>query len=146
VGELGAKLAEHDEGQHGGLGILQERHRLGERHVSGPTLANISEQFGLSILVGKSVAIIADPRISARTDTAVLTERLLSISGEDTLSIPRKFLPVWNGRLSARISAHDQRAATHRRRLRLPGHGRLWRPAAGSANCSRYNGSTFGST
>jgi putative DNA primase/helicase len=76
------------------------RRLLGERHVSGPTLANISEQFGLSILVGKSVAIIADARISGRTDTAVLTERLLSISGEDTLSIPRKFLPDWNGKLT----------------------------------------------
>ena len=79
------------------------RRLLGERHVSGPTLANISEQFGLSILVGKSVAIIADARISGRTDTAVLTERLLSISGEDTLSIPRKFLPDWNGKLTTRF-------------------------------------------
>jgi putative DNA primase/helicase len=79
------------------------RRLLGERHVSGPTLANLSEQFGLSILIGKSVAIIADARISGRTDTAVLTERLLSISGEDTLSIPRKFLPDWNGKLTTRF-------------------------------------------
>jgi putative DNA primase/helicase len=79
------------------------RRLLGERHVSGPTLANLSEQFGLSILVGKAVAIIADARISGRTDTAVLTERLLSISGEDTLSIPRKFLPDWTGKLTTRF-------------------------------------------
>jgi putative DNA primase/helicase len=79
------------------------RRLLGERHVSGPTLAHISEQFGLSILVGKSVAIIADARISGRTDTGVLTERLLSISGEDTLSIPRKFLPDWTGKLTTRF-------------------------------------------
>jgi putative DNA primase/helicase len=79
------------------------RRLLGERHVSGPTLSNISEQFGLSILIGKSVAIIADARISGRTDTGVLTERLLSISGEDTLSIPRKFLPDWNGKLTTRF-------------------------------------------
>jgi putative DNA primase/helicase len=79
------------------------RRLLGERHVSGPTLSNISEQFGLSILIGKSVAIIADARISGRTDTAVLTERLLSISGEDALSIPRKFLPDWNGKLTTRF-------------------------------------------
>ena len=79
------------------------RQLLGERNVCGPTLANMSEQFGLSILIGKSVAIIADARISGRTDTAVVTERLLSISGEDTLSIPRKFLPDWNGKLSTRF-------------------------------------------
>jgi len=76
---------------------------LGDRNVCGPTLANLAEQFGLSILIGKSLAIVADARISGRTDTAVITERLLSISGEDTLSIPRKFLPDWNGKLPARF-------------------------------------------
>jgi putative DNA primase/helicase len=79
------------------------RRLLGDRNVCGPTLANMSEQFGLSILIGKSAAIIADARINGRTDTAVVTERLLSISGEDTLSVPRKFLPDWNGKLSARF-------------------------------------------
>ena len=34
---------------------------------------------------------------------AVLSERLLSISGEDTLSIPRKFLPDWTGKLPTRF-------------------------------------------
>ena len=76
---------------------------LGDRNVCGPTLSNMAEQFGLSILIGKSVAIIADARISGRTDTAVITERLLSISGEDTLSIPRKYLPDWNGKLPTRF-------------------------------------------
>ena len=79
------------------------RRLLGDRGVCGPTLANMSEQFGLSILIGKSTAIIADARISGRTDTAVITERLLSISGEDTLSIARKYLPDWNGKLSTRF-------------------------------------------
>ncbi len=79
------------------------RSLLGERHVCGPTLAHITEHFGLSSLVGKSVAIIADARISGRSDTALLTERLLSISGEDTLSIPRKFLPDWTGKLATRF-------------------------------------------
>lgn len=76
---------------------------LGDRHVCGPTLANMSEQFGLSVLLNKSVAIISDARLSGRSDTAVIAERLLSISGEDTLSIPRKFLPDWNGKLATRF-------------------------------------------
>jgi putative DNA primase/helicase len=80
------------------------RRLLGERSVCGPALANLGEQFGLATLIGKAAAIIADARISGRTDTAIVTERLLSISGEDTLSIPRKFLPDWNGKLSARIT------------------------------------------
>src|SRR5262249_23877058 len=76
---------------------------VGERNVCGPTLSNMSEQFGLSTLIGKSVAIIAYARISGRADTAVITERLLSISGEDVLSIPRKFLGDWTGKLATRF-------------------------------------------
>ena len=80
-----------------------KRRLIGERHVCGPTLGNMAEQFGMSILIGKSVAIIADARISGRTDTSVITERLLSITGEDTLSIPRKYLPDWTGKLPTRF-------------------------------------------
>ena len=49
--------------------------------------------FGLATLVGKSAAIIADARLSNRADASIVTERLLSISGEDTISVPRKYLP-----------------------------------------------------
>lgn len=79
------------------------RRLLGDRNVCGPTLANMGEQFGLSTLIGRSAAIIADARISGRTDTALVAERLLSISGEDTLSIPRKYLPDWTGKLATRF-------------------------------------------
>jgi len=37
--------------------------------------------------VNKSLAIISDARLSGRTDQAIVTERLLSISGEDSLTI-----------------------------------------------------------
>lgn len=80
------------------------RRLLGDRNVCGPTLANMAEPFGLSVLINTSAAIIADARISGRTDTAIVTERLLSISGEDTLSVPRKFLPDWNGKLTTRFT------------------------------------------
>jgi putative DNA primase/helicase len=79
------------------------RRLLGDRNVSGPTLASLGEQFGLMGLIGKSAAVISDARISGRTDTAIVTERLLSISGEDALSVPRKYLPDWTGKLSARF-------------------------------------------
>jgi putative DNA primase/helicase len=79
------------------------RKLLGARNVCGPTLANLGAQFGLQVLIGKSVAIIADARIGGRSDVAVITERLLSISGEDTLSVPRKFLPDSTGPLSTRF-------------------------------------------
>jgi putative DNA primase/helicase len=76
---------------------------LGDRNVCAPTLASAGQQFGLSVLVGKTAAIIADARISGRADTAVITEKLLSISGEDPQTIPRKFLPDWNGSLPTRF-------------------------------------------
>ena len=42
--------------------------------------------------------------------TAILKEeRLLSISGEDTLSIPRKFLADWTGKLSTRLESEERR-------------------------------------
>lgn len=79
------------------------RRLLGDRHVCSPTLANLGEPFGRHVLVGKSVAIIADARISGRTDAAVVAETLLSISGEDLQTIPRKYLPDWNGKLPTRF-------------------------------------------
>lgn len=79
------------------------RRLLGERNACAPTLANLGEQFGRAVLIGKTAAIIADARISGRTDSAVVAEALLSISGEDPQTIPRKFLPDWTGRLPTRF-------------------------------------------
>jgi putative DNA primase/helicase len=76
---------------------------LGARNVCAPLLANMGQQFGMSVFVGRTAAIIADARISGRADTAAITEKLLSISGEDPQTIPRKFLPDWNGFLPTRF-------------------------------------------
>lgn len=75
---------------------------LGAHNVAGPTLAGLGTNFGLSPLIGKPVAIIADARLKA-SDTSVITERLLSISGEDTLTIDRKYKEPWTGQLSSRF-------------------------------------------
>lgn len=76
---------------------------LGPANVVAPTLANLAQNFGLAPLIRKPLAIIADARIGARTDQAVVTERLLSISGEDFITIDRKFLPAWTGKLPTRF-------------------------------------------
>src|SRR5262249_476150 len=75
---------------------------IGEQAYCGPTLASFSSNFGLSPLIGKFVAVIPDARLGTM-GTAAITERLLSISGEDTLSIDRKHLPHWTGKLPARL-------------------------------------------
>jgi putative DNA primase/helicase len=63
---------------------------LGSRNVANPTLCSLTTNFGLWPLIGKPLAIIGDARLSGRTDHAIITERLLSISGEDSLTIDRK--------------------------------------------------------
>ncbi len=76
---------------------------VGERNVCSPTLAAFGRDFGKHVLIGKTVAIISDARIGGRTDTASVAETLLSISGEDSQTIERKFLPDWSGKLSTRF-------------------------------------------
>lgn len=76
---------------------------VGDGNVCGPTLASLQTNFGLATLLGKSVAIIADARLSGRNDQAVITERLLSISGEDTQTIDRKYQESVTTKLSSRL-------------------------------------------
>ena len=76
---------------------------LGQANVSAPTLASLEQNFGLAPLIGKRLAIIADARLGGRADQHRIAERLLSISGEDSLTVDRKFLPAWTGRLSTRF-------------------------------------------
>lgn len=77
---------------------------LGTDSVGGPTMSSLGENFGLEPLITKSLAIISDARLSGRVDRSGIVERLLSISGEDTMTVPRKFLPAWAGRLPTRFS------------------------------------------
>ncbi len=66
------------------------RAMLGSRNVVGPTLASLCQNFGLAPLIGKPVAIISDARVAPRNGS-MITERLLSISGEDALTVDRKY-------------------------------------------------------
>lgn len=63
---------------------------VGASNVCGPTTSSLGGPFGLQPLIGKSVAIVSDARFSGDIQTVV--ERLLCISGEDTLTIDRKHL------------------------------------------------------
>ena len=64
---------------------------VGQSNVVGPTLNSLAGDFGMSALINKPTAIIADARFSGRAaEQAVVLERLLSISGEDQQSINRK--------------------------------------------------------
>jgi len=75
---------------------------LGAENVVNPDLENLQQHFGLAGFIGKRVAIIGDARLKG-VDTSRLTSRLLSLSGEDAISIPRKNRDDWNGRLNVRV-------------------------------------------
>lgn len=76
---------------------------LGQENVCAPTLAGLQTQFGHATLIGKMAAIISDARLGGRADQHVIAERLLTISGEDTTTVQRKYLPDWNGHHSVRF-------------------------------------------
>lgn len=75
---------------------------VGRGHVVGPTLASLGTNFGLAPLLGKPLAIISDARLGS-TPGHVVVERLLSITGEDMLTIDRKFREPWSGKLPTRF-------------------------------------------
>lgn len=75
---------------------------VGRGNVAGPTLASLGTNFGLSPLLGKSLATISDARLGGANVHQVV-ERLLSISGEDFLTVDRKFKEPWTGKLSTRF-------------------------------------------
>lgn len=76
---------------------------LGDEAVVNPTLASLERPFGMAPLVGKTLAIIGDARLGGRNDQAQLVERLLSISGEDPISVDRKNRDPINVRLRTRV-------------------------------------------
>jgi putative DNA primase/helicase len=76
---------------------------VGRDNVVGPTVSSLSTNFGLQSLVGKSLAVFNDVRLGRHTDHAVLVERLLSITGEDTQTIPCKYKSDFTCKLPTRL-------------------------------------------
>ena len=76
---------------------------VGPANTAGPTLGSLGTPFGLWPLVGKSLGIVSDARLGRWTDSQVVVERLLSISGEDALTIDRKSLEPITVKLPTRL-------------------------------------------
>lgn len=76
---------------------------VGQDNTAGPTLSSLGQNFGLAPLIGRRLAIVSDARLSGRADQQVIVERLLAITGEDNLTIDRKFRDPWTGRLPVRF-------------------------------------------
>lgn len=76
---------------------------LGAFNTIGPTLSSLREQFGLQPFLNKTLALISDVRLNGRGNNNIVIERLLCISGEDSLTINRKSLPPITLKLPTRI-------------------------------------------
>ena len=89
----------------GGKGTIARvlRQLVGPGNVVGPTLASMGTNFGLQELVNRPLAIVSDARLGKGSSTSVVVERLLSISGEDALTIDRKYKDPWTGQLPTRF-------------------------------------------
>lgn len=87
----------------GGKGVITRvlQAMLGETNCIGPTLSSLGRNFGMQPLIDKTLAVISDARFKFGSD--VVTERLLSISGQDEMTIDRKYKEPWTGRLKARF-------------------------------------------
>jgi putative DNA primase/helicase len=88
----------------GGKGVIARilTAMIGRANVAGPTINAIGGEFGLAPLIGKSLAVISDARFVGKNSNIVV-ERLLSISGEDTLTVNRKYRDQWTGKLPSRL-------------------------------------------
>jgi putative DNA primase/helicase len=88
----------------GGKGVIARilTAMIGRKNVAGPTLNSLGGEFGLAPLIGKPLAVISDARFAGK-DASVVVERLLSISGEDTLTVNRKYRDQWSGKLPTRL-------------------------------------------
>mgnify|MGYP001563081109 CR=1 FL=1 len=76
---------------------------LGKENVVSPRLASFGKEFGLESLIGKQLALVSDARLGPKADLDAVAENILRVTGEDQISIPRKFLPDFTATLPTRI-------------------------------------------
>lgn len=88
-----------------GKGVISNvlSHLMGRHNVGAPTLAGLTTNFGLQDLIGKTLAIVSDARLGPKANVQALAERLLSVSGEDSITIDRKYRDPWTGPLGVRF-------------------------------------------
>jgi putative DNA primase/helicase len=79
------------------------REVIGQFNCCELSLSMLGTNFRMWPLIGKAVAVVPDLKLSGRFDRALITERLLSIVGEDPQCIDRKYRSPWHGKLSCRF-------------------------------------------
>ncbi|MCZ4586477.1 phage/plasmid primase, P4 family [Rhodococcus opacus] len=85
---------------------------VGKGNYTASTLGSFGDNFGLQHLIGKSLVVVGDARMRTASDR--VTERLLSISGEDAVYVDVKNREPWNGQLPVRIMILSNEVPTFR--------------------------------
>jgi putative DNA primase/helicase len=80
-----------------------QRALLGAGNCCGPSLGKLATEFGMQHFPAKKLAVFPDARLDARANRSVITEKLLSVIGEDPLDINRKNRSFWSGVLRIRL-------------------------------------------
>ena len=76
---------------------------LGSENVASSSLSLIGSDFGLQPLVGKKLCVFQDADRASPDRTGVATERIKSLSANDSIGINRKGMSVVNQRLNTKI-------------------------------------------
>lgn len=75
---------------------------VGKANTDASTLSGIATNFGLEGAIGKTLMVVGDARLGSQGQETVI-ERLLSISGQDMLTLDRKNRQSWAGTLQTRV-------------------------------------------
>lgn len=75
---------------------------LGPGSTTGVTLTDLASEYGLSGLIGRSLATISEPKWASRAAGEVV-EPLLRITGNDKVRANRKYQQPWTGHLGVRF-------------------------------------------
>lgn len=91
-------------------GVL--RALMGPDNTCSPTGDSLGTDFGLSPLIGKTLATVNDVRLSGSGGR--VAGNLLTITGEDEITIDRKHMAAWTGRLGVRFMLMSNEVPTLR--------------------------------
>jgi putative DNA primase/helicase len=77
---------------------------IGIEQSTSVSLSDFGKNFGLSLLIGKSVCRISDAQDVDQKDARAAVQRLKSITGEDRVMLDRKNKDPWVGQLGVRFT------------------------------------------
>jgi len=76
---------------------------VGKENCCFPSIENLGHNFGMAELIGKTLAQVTDLNADARSNMGAAASRMNAVSGEDGVTIDRKFNSAWNGKLPTRF-------------------------------------------